>query len=77
MRPKLLQVYREAIKSRSLGDLINQGNIKSIPKVVDLEITNNWFPITLLNIPYNILPMALSLEVEYLHAIPTIGTLLN
>jgi hypothetical protein len=46
MRPKLLQVYREAIKSRSLGDLINQGNIKSIPKVADLEIITNWLPIT-------------------------------
>lgn len=54
--PDLHKVYLEAFQNKSLGSLINQGNIKFIPKTGDLKDFCNWQPIMLLNISYNIIP---------------------
>jgi len=62
--PDLLHVYQEAMLTGSLGDLINKGNIKFIPKPGDPEIITNWRPITLLNVTYKIIPKALALKLR-------------
>lgn len=46
----LHNVYLEDFYSNSLGNLINIGNIKFIPKSRDPLDICNWNPITLLNI---------------------------
>lgn len=46
--PYLHKVYLEAFQSKSLGNLINKGNIKYIPKAGDPEDIYNWRPIILL-----------------------------
>jgi hypothetical protein len=64
--PDLHKVYLEAFAARSLGTLINKGNIKFIPKSGDPEEITNWRPITLLNVSYKIIAKALSLKVRHL-----------
>ena len=54
--------YLEAYHSKSLGAIINKGNIKFIPKAGDPENIYNWRPITLLNVSYKIIAKALSLK---------------
>lgn len=62
--PDLHKVYLEAFHSQSLGKMINRGNIKSIPKVRDLEEICNWRPITLLNVLYKIIVKSLGLKIR-------------
>lgn len=62
----LHKVYLEAFHPQSLGQLINKGNIKFIPKVGDPEDICNWRPITLLNVSYKIIDKALTLKVRHL-----------
>ena len=66
----LHKVYLEAYHSKSLGAIINKGNIKFIPKVGDLEDICNRKPITLLNVSYKIISEALSLKIR--HMLPLI-----
>ena len=61
--PNLHKVYLEAYNSHSLGNIINKGNIKFIPKASDREDICNWRPITLLNVSYKIIAKALSLKI--------------
>ena len=61
--PYLHKVYIEAYNSCSLGNIINKGNIKLIPKVGDREHICYWRPITLLNVSYKIIAKALSLKI--------------
>lgn len=58
----LLYVHRETLSTRSLGDIINKGKIKLIPKSRNLELITNWMPITLLNVSYKIIAKALALR---------------
>lgn len=51
----LLLVYKEAFEKGTLGNKINEGIIKLIPKEGDRSLVKNWRPITLLNVFYNIL----------------------
>lgn len=39
--PYLLQVYKKAMMNRSLGSIVNKGNVKFIPKTRDIEIITN------------------------------------
>lgn len=64
--PNLHHVYLEAFHASSLGELINKGNIKFIPKSGDLEDICNWRPITLLNVSYKIIAKALALKIHHL-----------
>ena len=59
----LLQVYKEALVSGSLGSMLNKGNIKFIPKPEDPKMITNWLPITLLNVSYKTIVKALGLKV--------------
>lgn len=58
----LLQVYKEAMVSGSLGPMLNKGNIKFIPKLGDSKYITSWYPITLLNVSYKIIAKALALK---------------
>ncbi len=68
--PNLHKVYLKAYHSKSLGEIINKGNIKFIPKASDPEDICNWRPITLLNVIYKINANVLSLKVR--HMLPLI-----
>ena len=62
--PYLLSVYEEAFDRGSLGLELNVGVIKLIPKEGDRLLTNNWRPITLLNVVYKILAKVLAIKIE-------------
>ena len=62
----LHKVYLEAYHSKSLGAIINKGNIKFIPKAGDPEDIWNWQPITLLNVSYKIIAKTISLKICHL-----------
>ena len=64
--PDLQKNYLEAYHSKSLGAIINKGNIKFIPKVGDPEDICNWRPITLLNVSYKIIAKAISFKIWHL-----------
>lgn len=66
MGPDLHRVYLEAFHNKSLGNIINKGNIKFIPKSGDLEDICNWTSITLLNVSYKIIAKALALKIRHL-----------
>lgn len=59
-----LHVYNEAIFLGSLGEIINKGNIKFIPKAGYPEVITNWRPITLLNVRYKIISKATALKLR-------------
>ena len=67
--PDLHKVYLEAYHSKSLGGIINKGNIKFIPKAGDLEDIFNRQPITLLNVSYKI---AKVISLKIFHLLPLI-----
>lgn len=62
----LYHVYLEGFHAKSLGNLINKGNIKSIPKFCDPEDICNWRPIMILNFSYKIITKALALKIHHL-----------
>lgn len=62
----LYKVYLEAYYSKSLGNIINKGNIKFIPKTGDPEDICNWSPIILLNVSYKIIAKASTLKICHL-----------
>ena len=62
----LHKVYLEAYHSKSLGAIINKGNIKFIPKVGDPKDICNWRPITLLNMSFKIIAKIVSLKICHL-----------
>ena len=64
--PNLHKVYLEAYHSKRLGTIINKGNIKFIPKAMDLEDIFNWKPITLMNVSYKIIAKAFSFKIWHL-----------
>lgn len=64
--PYLLCVYQEALLTRSLGAIINQGYIKFIPKIGDPKLISNRNPITLLHVSYKIIAKALALKLQFL-----------
>ena len=64
--PDLHKVYLEAYHTKSLGAIINKGNIKFIPKARDSEDICNWRPITLLNVSYKIIAKEISLKIFHL-----------
>lgn len=68
--PDLHKVYLESYHSKSLGAIINKGNIKFIPKAGDPEDICIWRPITLLNVSYKIITMAISHKIR--HLLPSI-----
>ena len=68
--PDLHKVYLEAFQAKSLGAIINKGNIKFILKVGDPKDICNWRPITLLNVSYKIIAKALALKIG--HMLPSI-----
>ena len=57
---ELLEVYVEAFDVVSLGNEINKGVIKIIPKNGDKYQVKNWRPITSLNLSYKILAKLLA-----------------
>ena len=61
--PDLHKVHLEAYHSKSLGAIINKGNIKFIPKARDPKDICNWRPITLLNVSYKNIIKALALKI--------------
>ncbi|XP_059076993.1 uncharacterized protein LOC131876187 [Cryptomeria japonica] len=60
----LLDIYNEALGKGSLGNVINKGTIKFIPKDGDKALVKNWRPITLLNVSYKILAKMLAVRLE-------------
>lgn len=60
----LHHVYLEALRTGSLGDIINCGNVKLIPKEGDPKCITNWRPITLLNVSYKLIAKALALKLR-------------
>lgn len=48
----LYDIYNEALDNGTLGEFINKGIVKLIPKDGDKVLIKNWRPITLLNISY-------------------------
>ena len=56
----LFDLYSEAYDRGTLGNSINMGIIKLIPKDGDKSLIKNWRPITLLNVSYKILAKALA-----------------
>lgn len=62
----LHEVYLEAFHNKSLGNLINQGNIKFIPKSGDPEDICNWQPIMLFNVSYEIIAKAFALKIRHM-----------
>lgn len=61
---ELCQVYSEAITQGTLGQEINVGLIKLIPKEGDKTLVKNWRPITLLNVSYKIMVKVLAKRLE-------------
>ena len=57
---ELFEVYQFAADNGSLGDKINQGLIKLLPKDGDKLQVKNWRPITLLNISYKVIAKLLA-----------------
>ena len=64
--PNLHKVYLEAYHAKSSGAIINEGNIKFIPKASDPEDIYNQRPITLLNVSYEIISKALALKIQHM-----------
>lgn len=60
----LHELYTKAYENVSLGELINKGIIKLLPKEGDKSLIKNWRPITLLNVSYKILAKVLALRIE-------------
>ncbi|XP_059067565.1 uncharacterized protein LOC131858359 [Cryptomeria japonica] len=60
----LLDIYDEALGKGSLGNVINKGIIKLIPKDGDKALVKNRRPITLLNVSYKILAKMLAVRLE-------------
>lgn len=56
----LYDIYNEALATGTLGEFINRGIIKLIPKEGDKALIKNWKPITLLNVSYKKLAKALA-----------------
>ena len=56
----MFEVYQFAADNGSLGDKINQGLIKLLPKDGDKLQVKNWRPITLLNISYKVIAKLLA-----------------
>lgn len=48
----LHELYTEVFNTGSLGERINSGIIKLLPKDGDKSLIKNWRPITLLNVSY-------------------------
>lgn len=61
---ELLEVYEEAFEFGSLGNNINIGLIKLLPKDGDKSQVKNWRPITLLNISYKIIAKILARRIR-------------
>eukprot|EP01018_Ginkgo_biloba_P035967 Gb_19124 [translate_table: standard] len=61
----LLNVYKEAITKGSLGEIINRGDIRFIPKAGDPKLISSWRPITLLNVSYKILTKSIAKRVKH------------
>ena len=57
---ELFEVYQFAVDNGSLGDKINQGLIKILPKDGDKLQVKNWRPITILNISYKVIAKLLA-----------------
>lgn len=60
----LYDIYNEALGNGTLGEFINKGIVKLIPKEGDKVLIKNWRPITLLNVSYKILAKALATRLE-------------
>lgn len=60
----LYDIYTEAFDNDTLGESINMGIVKLIPKDGDKALIKKWRPITLLNVSYKILAKALASRLE-------------
>jgi hypothetical protein len=58
----LFDLYSEAFTNGTLGQDINRGIIKLLPKEGDKTFIRNWRPITLLNVSYKILAKVMALR---------------
>ena len=58
----LLDLYSKALNNGTLGQDINRGIIKLLPKEGDKTFIRNWRPITLLNVSYKILAKIMALR---------------
>ncbi|GLJ32624.1 hypothetical protein SUGI_0656220 [Cryptomeria japonica] len=63
---ELFALYEDVFIQNSLGENINKGVIKLLPKGGDKTLVKNWRPITLLNISYKITAKVLARRIARL-----------